>query len=116
MSKRNWVCFDCRSVVRREDYENETLVCATCSQPRVNLGYKTRIPARSRVKEWESLRERHYASQRATGLARLATARKYRRELEAEIENLESRPANPGRSRAVQLLRKRLRDLQTAAE
>jgi hypothetical protein len=70
MSKRNWVCFDCRSVVRREAYTVDSVVCATCSEPRVNLGYKITIPAKTRAKDWESLREQYFASQRAAARVR----------------------------------------------
>jgi hypothetical protein len=109
MSKRNWVCFDCRSVVRREPYDVDVVVCATCSQARVNLGYKIRIPAKTRVKDWESLREQYSASERAAARAERAARHKQERALATEIERLESLPANPGRSRAVELLRKKLR-------
>ena len=109
MSKRNWVCFECRSVVRREAYTANSVVCATCWQPRVNLGYKIPIPAKTRVNDWESLREHYLASERAAARARREAQRKRTRDLEKEIERLESRPANPGRSKAVQLIRKKLR-------
>jgi predicted secreted Zn-dependent protease len=109
MNHRNWVCFDCRSVVRREAYTVDSVVCATCSQPRVNLGYKIPIPAKTRAKEWERLREQYFASQRAATRARGDAQRKKRRDLTKEIERLESRSANPGRSKAVQLIRKKLR-------
>jgi hypothetical protein len=111
MSKRNWVCFDCRSVVRREPYTVDVVVCATCSQPRVNLGYKIRIPAKTRVKDWETLRGQNLASERAAAQAERAAQPKQKRELEAEIERLESLSANTERSRAVQLLRKKLRSV-----
>ena len=110
MSKRNWVCFDCRSVVRREDYNAGSVVCATCSAPRVNLGYKIPIPAKTSAKDWESLREEYFASQRAAARVRRDAQRERRHDLQKEIERLESRPANPGRLKAAKLLRKKLRN------
>lgn len=111
MSKRNWVCFDCRSVVRREAYTVAVVVCATCSQPRVNLGYKIPIPAKARAKDWESLRVQYLASQRAAERAELTARRKRQRELKAEIDRLQSLPVNRGRASAVRLLQKKLRGL-----
>ena len=109
MSKRNWVCFECRSVVRRESDAAGVVVCGTCSQPRVNLGYKIPIPAKTRTKEWELLRGQYFAAEFAAAGAEQMTRRMRKRELESEIERLESRPANPGRSKAAQRLRKKLR-------
>ena len=110
MSKRNWVCFDCRSVVRREAYTVDSVVCAACSGPRVNLGYKIPILAKTRAKDWELLREQYFASQRAAARVQREAEQERRRDLQKEIERLESRPANPGRLKAAQLLRKKLRD------
>lgn len=109
MSKRNWVCFDCRSVVRREAYTTDVAVCSICSRPRVNLGYKIRIPAKTRAKDWEKLREQYLASERAAERTEQAARQKRMRELETEIEKRESLPANPGRTKAAQRLRKELR-------
>src|SRR5262245_30059983 len=115
MSKRNWVCFDCRSAVRREAPTVSPVVCATCSRPLVNLGYKIPIPRKTRVKDWEALREQYLISQREATRARRATQFTRRRELLAEIDKLESLPTNAGRSRAVQLLRKKLKRLTGVA-
>ena len=111
MSKRNWVCFDCRSAVRREAPTVNVVVCATCSRPRVNLGYKIPIPPKTRIKDWEALREQYLISQREATRARRAAQLTRTRELSAEIDKLESLPRSAGRSRAVQLLRKQLRNV-----
>jgi hypothetical protein len=108
MSKRNWVCFDCRSVVRREDYRAEVVVCATCSQPRVNIGYKIPIPKKSRGKEWEVLRAQHLSEQRAIALRHRREQARHRHSLGQEIERLELLPPNQGRRKAIRLLRKQL--------
>src|SRR5262245_5090471 len=107
MRKRNWVCFDCRTVVRREPYSGQSVACATCHKPRVNLGYKIPIPAKTRVKEWATLQEEYFASARAAERKRNASAVRRRHDLEQEIARLESRPTNTGRTKAIQTLRKR---------
>jgi hypothetical protein len=111
MNNRNWVCFDCRSVVRREAYTKDIVVCSACRRPRVNLGYRIPIPAKTKAKDWELLRERFLASERAAERAERVRRQKRKRELEAEIERLESRPASEGRSQAVRRLRRQIRDL-----
>jgi hypothetical protein len=110
MSKRNWVCFDCRSVVRREAYTVDSVVCAACSGPRVNLGYKIRIPAQTRAKDWELLREQYFASQPAAARVQREAEPERRRDSKTQIERLESRPANPGRLNTAQRRRKKVRD------
>jgi len=112
VSKRNWVCFDCRSVVRREESPRlKSVVCAMCRRPRVNLGYKIPIPQKSRVKDWESLRTQHLSEERADEQQRQRERQRLKHWLEQEIVRLESRPLNQGRAKAVRLLRKELRDL-----
>jgi ribonuclease HI len=64
MGKRNWVCFDCRSAVRREDGSVTAVPCATCSKPLVNLGYKIPIPPKNKANEWETLRTQYFLAQR----------------------------------------------------
>jgi hypothetical protein len=113
MSKRNWVCFECRTVVRREPATVRVVLCSTCSAPRVDLGYKIRIPPKSRVAEWGALREDFFAAERAARTDFERRRIRTRHELEQEISRLETLPQNPGRRRAVQLLKKRQQHLDS---
>lgn len=111
MSKRNWVCFDCRTVVRAEPYSRSVVPCSTCSRPRVNLGYKIPIPPKARRKDWEQLREGYFGTLRQANreLAKRRVQEKHR--LEKRIATLSNRPKNNGRARALTLLRKRMENM-----
>lgn len=111
MSKRNWVCFECRSAVRREYGTAKVPICATCSLPLVNLGYRIPIPTKARANEWEALRVQYLVEQRQGQARRSEDRGKERRFLEKEIDRLESLPPNPGRIEAVRQLRRRLNNL-----
>jgi|SRR5687768_2556461 hypothetical protein len=109
MSKRNWVCFDCRAAVRREDYTVSDVFCALCSKPLANIGYKIPVPAKRNVRGWEELRAQYIITEREASKRRRTERIKQKHALEREIVRLESRPANAGRSKAVQRLRKTLK-------
>mgnify|MGYP005672074821 CR=1 FL=1 len=114
MSKRSWVCFDCRRAVRREatysysHQEVESATCAECERPCEFLGYKIRIPPRSDIRAWESLRADLAQQEAARQQARAQWIVEDRHDTERQIVELESRPANPGRDRLIRDLKARL--------
>jgi hypothetical protein len=65
----NWVCFDCRTAVRHHP-RAVTVKCPLCAQPCENLGDNIPIPARTKVKLWHNLREKHYRWKRECNLYR----------------------------------------------
>jgi hypothetical protein len=76
----------------------------------VNLGYQIPIPAKRNIRDWEALRGRYLVEQRVRRAKAAQDRQRQRRGLEQEIERIESRPSNAGRSKAVRQLKKKLRD------
>lgn len=111
MSKRNWVCFDCRTVVRAEPYARSVVPCATCAKPRVNLGYKIPVPPKAHVQEWERLRAEYYSASRDHERRRAEQNVRRRHQLEKEIARLTAMDHNQGRVEAIKTLKKKLDDL-----
>lgn len=111
MGNATWVCFDCREAVRRPTHYAETVPCPQCGLDCVCLGTKIRIPPRGDEKAWKDLRvwlrgNRHAAAEQAERMRVLQ-----RHSLEQQIADLEARPTNDGRTRALQQLRKQLESL-----
>ena len=111
MSNSAWVCFECRSAVRRPTQFAGDVPCPTCGAACTPLGYKIPVPPKSKAREWQALREQlHRERDERMSDARAARIRR-RHDLEQEIARLDALPSNPGRTRAIALLRKQLRDL-----
>ena len=110
MSNHHWACFTCRTVTRRNSLSTDVR-CRECRAPCESLGYKTPIPPRYKVKEWEALFSYYYDNKRA-GLERDAQwKRKYRRHLEMRIENLKERPVRKDRAKTIATLQRQLDSL-----
>jgi hypothetical protein len=113
MSNGAWVCFDCRNAVRRSNQFKGEVPCADCGKPREYIGYKIPVPPKSKEKEWKQLFEQHFAS-KCQKLVEIEKERvKRQHSLEQEITRLEAMPENPGRARAIGLLRKQLLQYQS---
>lgn len=113
MSNGAWVCFDCRTAVRRSNQFNGEVPCTDCGKVREYIGYKTPVPPKSKEREWKLLFEQHFATKRERLLEaeRDRVARKHA--LEHEIVRLEKLSENPGRKRAIALLRKELANYES---
>jgi len=110
VSNYAWVCFLCRSAARRPGDATDVR-CRSCGKSCECIGYKTPIPPKSKLQEWEALRRLYYCKKQQ-GLARRTRDRVRRiHSLEKEILRLESVPSNPGRTKAVKLMKKRLKAL-----
>ena len=102
-----WVCFACQGAVRRSATAKDVR-CSACGLACECLGTKIAIPAKSKPKEWESLRQAFYLA-RGKRLAARDQRRVQRiHQLEQEIVRLQAMPENPGRARAVAELQKKL--------
>jgi hypothetical protein len=108
MSNSSWVCFACRLAVRRPTQAAGDVVCAECGAACWPLGYKVEVPPKRDVDAWRQLQGAQLAKREALLAAAKVERVRSRHALEQEIRRLEAMPSNPGRARAIQLLRKRL--------
>jgi hypothetical protein len=108
MGNATWVCFDCREAVRRPTHYPDAVPCPQCGRACCCLGTKIRIPAKGDEPAWRDLRD-GIREQRLADHERIERMRVRRRHrLERQIADLEARPPNEGRAKALQLLRDRL--------
>ena len=108
MGNATWVCFDCREAVRRPTHYPEAVPCPQCGRASRCLGTKIRIPTKADDRAWQALRS-SIREQRLAAVERMERMRVRRRHrLERQIAELEARPANEGRERAIQRLREEL--------
>lgn len=85
-----------------------TVSCSQCGTDMVYLGDKIEIPQKRDDQGWDSLREWLGQVRRNYEQATFKQWVRRRHDLEQEIERLASMPANPGRTKAISLLRKQL--------
>ena len=108
MGNATWVCFDCREAVRRPTHYPEAVPCPHCGQVSRCLGTKIRIPTRGDDRAWQTLRS-SIREQRLAAIERMERIRVRRRhQMERQNAELEDRPANEGRGRAIHRLREEL--------
>jgi hypothetical protein len=113
MSKRNFVCFDCRLAVRREADSDDSVRCPKCRQPCQDIGYKIPVPPKSEPGAWKTLREEYWRTQRQEFERRAAEKVQRKHELERQIAELAARPENEGRAKEISRLRRLLERLES---
>ena len=107
MGNATWVCFDCREAVRRPTEYSGAVPCPQCGQGARCLGTKLRIPTKGDDRAWQALRS-FILEQGVTAVEQERVRVRHRHRLERQIAELEARPANDGRERTIQRLRKEL--------
>lgn len=108
MGTAAWVCFECRTAVRRNAAFAGDVPCPSCGKLSSYLGYKIPVPPKDKQREWSALRDQLAKERMQRELAADAAAVRSRHDLEQEIARLEAMPAKEGRSKAVRLLRRQL--------
>lgn len=122
MTNGTWVCFDCRTAVRRRTWRLSTLVrpwlvgstavggvrCPGCRQACHFLGPAIEIPPRRETRRWARLREQIARVHAATVDQRFREYVRRGHELEQRIRDLESRPPSPGRDELIRVLQGKL--------
>jgi len=116
VSNHNWVCFECRTTVRKpkSDANAPTLpACSRCGASLVNIGYKIDVPRKSDVKAWKALREwcRHARLGGIEDEIRSLVQKVHR--LEKVILEEEEKPFNADRKRAIEQRRVEMSNLRT---
>jgi hypothetical protein len=122
MCNGTWVCFDCRTAVRRPTWRHVTYArpwlvgstnvgkarCPECRGPCQFLGPAIEIPPKHDVRAWEKLRLQVEQFSTAAADERVKETVRRRHDLEQRIRELEDRPRNAGRDALIKQLRKEL--------
>jgi DNA-directed RNA polymerase subunit RPC12/RpoP len=108
MSNRKFVCFDCRVAVRRNANTTKAVLCPNCGKETVNIGYKIPIPPKTKVSEWQALREQIHLQITESVMNQHRNRAAEIHALEKEIEKMASLPSNTGRESLLKELKKRL--------
>jgi hypothetical protein len=111
MSNYSWVCFSCRTASRRSPVARNVR-CRQCAQLCECIGYKTPVPAKLKVREWNALAESFYASRRRHLFGQQKHRVRQIHDLEREIVRLESSPRSEGRSETIKHFRKQLEQVR----
>lgn len=125
MFRLTWACFECRKAVRRLNSYSSNMRRPHCGKPCLRLGKRIPLPPRRRVAKWDELRRfiirRDLQQERLTKLGREARIESWKYEiarLEVRIPELEAKPANIHRARAIRgwkLCKERLEECVRAA-
>lgn len=110
MSTAAWICFHCRTAVRRDTLHRSAVPCPTCGKPCSYLGYKIPVPPKRKRRDWLRLREQLVHERTERDLCAEQRKVRHRHDLEREIARLEALPPNTSRARSIHVLRKRLED------
>jgi hypothetical protein len=104
----NWVCFECKAVVRRSERTGTIARCPSCGADCVNLVRRARIPPKRDARAWKRLRASFAGRRRKVADDDHRARLKQRRDLERRIRDLEARPASAARTKVIKELRRRL--------
>ena len=108
MGTAAWVCFDCKTAVRRNTAFDGDVPCPNCGRLCSYLGYKIPVPPRSKSRDWAALRDQLVRERMQRDLVWDIRMVRARHALEQEIARLEAMPVNEGRTKAIRLLQRRL--------
>lgn len=110
-SNYNWVCFECRFVIRQAKTYKRIPKCHFCNQDCICVGYKLKIPKKSNKKEWEQLKKIN----REIELQHIQSQRSYKKDrithLSNEIKKLSSKEENKDRTKLIDSMKKELDQL-----
>lgn len=111
MGTAAWICFDCRSAVRRHTHYAGDVPCPNCGRLCVYLGRKIPVPPKRKQRDWSALHawlvQRQADQDMQVHLDRIRESTALRN----EIDRLEARAPNAHRSQRVRRLRRRLEHL-----
>ena len=124
MCKGTWVCFKCRTAVRRDTWRHVTYLrpeligdtmtgrvrCPHCRSACQFLGPSIAIPPKRELTSWRRLQAEVTQFRQDVAADRQKSATRKKHDLEQRIRDLKSRPASSGRARLVKEFEKELSD------
>jgi hypothetical protein len=126
MCKGTWVCFKCRTAVRRDTWRLVTYIrpelmggtgsgrvrCPHCRSVCQFLGPSIAIPPKRELASWRRLQAEITRLRLDEVARRKESATRKKHDLEHRILDIKSRPASSGRTRLVKKLEKELSNAQ----
>lgn len=113
MGTAAWVCFECRTAVRRDTQYDGDVPCPNCGRLCVYLGYKIPVPPKRKRREWLRLRTQLSAEKAARELDAYLVRDREKNALRQEIARLVAKGPNPGRASTIRRLQRRLAWLES---
>lgn len=107
-SNYNWVCFECRIVIRQAKTAKRIPKCLGCGSGSFCLGYKVEVPKKEDVRGWSQLRDDCRTREIVRIEKEAADKRRYATATKLRIEQLEALPANKERAKLIAQLKRNL--------
>ncbi|MGB5015436.1 MAG: hypothetical protein WBO68_15555 [Pyrinomonadaceae bacterium] len=110
-SNDNWVCFECRMVIRYPKIAKQVPKCLACGSGTFWLGSKVEVPKKDDVRGWRHLRDDCRTREIVRIEKEAADRRSYAKAAKLRIEQLEALPANKERSKLIAQLTRSIEKL-----
>lgn len=115
MSNTNYVCFSCRTAVRRpkryfRPQDSSSPRCSQCSKPYVELSDRIPLPSKHKTKEWQKLQQDLWRQQLQILEIQQRSRVRYKHELEHEADRLERKLQEPMHPQTAKQLKRLLKN------
>ena len=115
MSNTNYVCFSCRTAVRRpkryfRPQDSSSPRCSQCSKPCVELSDRILLPSKHKTKEWQKLQQDLWRQQLQILEIQQRSRVRYKHELEHEADRLERKLQEPMHPQTAKQLKRLLKN------
>ena len=115
MSNTNYVCFSCRTAVRRpkryfRPQDSSSPRCSQCSKPCVELSDRIPLPSKHKTKEWQKLQQDLWRQQLQILEIQQRSRVRYKHELEHEADRLERKLREPMHPQTAKQLKRLLKN------
>ena len=115
MSNTNYVCFSCRTAVRRpkryfRPQDSSSPRCSQCSKPCVELSDRIPLPSKHKTKAWQKLQQDLWRQQLQILEIQQRSRVRYKHELEHEADRLERKLQEPMHPQTAKQLKRLLKN------
>ena len=111
MGTAAWICFECRSAVRRNTQYTGDVPCPNCRRLCAFLGYRIPVPPKRKRRAWAALREQLAQTRIAQAIQAYEMREAERAALRHEIDRIGAMAPNSGRASLIRRLQRRLAEL-----